>query len=74
MSSLTNRAQDWLAQRTRSVPFSPDRVVPQKPPLFTNQMPWYVRGFVALMGSVMVLVAVVVLAFLGLLFWAIATA
>lgn len=73
MTSLTNRAQDWLAQRTRVVPFSPSRVI-ERPGLFKEQMPLFLRFFLVVAGLVLIGVALVALGFLGLFFWALITA
>lgn len=56
--------------------FSPSRVIDvplQRPSFFKNQMPWYLRLFLVVIGGVMVLAALIVIAFVGLLFHSIAT-
>jgi hypothetical protein len=75
MASFKFRVQDWLAARTDLVQFSPSRVIERPPaPIFSTQMPWYLRGFLLLGGTVMIGIALIVIAAIGFMFWAIAAA
>jgi hypothetical protein len=67
--------QDWFAERIRFVPFAPSRAdLRPRLALFRYAMPWYLRGFLVLVGVLMIGAAGIVLAAVGLLFWAIVTA
>lgn len=72
--TLTERAQEWLADRVTWVQYPQIRRSPIKRTLFLNQMPGALRAGLVLYGVVTLAACAIVLFFVGLIFWAILTA
>jgi len=71
MRSLTFRAQEWLADHFRWAQYPRQQILPRHPtaPFFRTAMPWELRGLLALVGSLFVLVGVASLAAIALIVW-----